>query len=85
MSEKCKQVRRHCPIGQAVQPPNQSKEGLLLPHPVPDRVMSSVSLDTFYIGLAKDEFGQLFDRVVICVFRLSRAMICEPVLLKGLT
>ena len=85
MSQKCKQVSRHCPICQAVQPPSQSKEGLLLPHPVPDRVMSSVSLDTFYIGLAKDESGPLLDSVAICVCRLSGAMICEPVLLEGLT
>ena len=85
MSGNFKQVSHHCPICRAVQPPNQSNKRLLLPHPVPDRVMSSVSVDTFYSGLAKDESGQLFDSVVICVCRLSGAMICEPLLLEGIT
>ena len=82
MSEKCKQVSHRCPICQAVQPPNQFKEGLLLPHPVSDRVVSSVSLFTFHIGLAKDESVTL---LMICVCCLPGAMICEPVPLEGLT
>ena len=58
---------------------------MLLPHPVPDRVMSSVSLDTFHIGKAKGEDGRLYDGVVVCVDRLSGVAIVEPILFEGLT
>ena len=85
LSEKCKQVSRHCPICQAVQPPHQAREGFLLPDPVPDRIMTSMSLDTFPIGPAKDDPGRLFDGVLLCVFRLSGAVICEPILFNGFT
>ena len=70
LANKCKGVSRHCPVCQAAHAPNRVKEGMLLPHPVPDRVMSSVSLDTFHIGKAKGEDGRVYDGVVVCVDRL---------------
>ena len=65
--------------------PQPGKKGMLLPHPVPDRVLSSVSLDTFHIGEAKGEDGGVYDGVVVCVDRLSGVAIVEPILFEGLT
>ena len=85
LADKCKRVSRHCPVCQAAHAPNQVKEGMLLPHPIPDRVMSSVSLDTFHIGNAKSDDGRVYDSVVVCLDRLSGVAIVEPILFEGLT
>ena len=73
------------PCLQAAYAPNQVKEGMLLPHPVPDRVMSNVSLDTFHIRKAKGKDGRVYDGVVVCVDRLSGLAIVEPILFEDLT
>ena len=65
--------------------PNQVREGMLLPHPAPDRVMFSVSLGTFHRGKAKGEDGRVYDGVVVCVDRLSGVAIMEPILFECLT
>ena len=85
LADKCKRVSRHCHVCQAAHARNQVKEGMLLPHPVPDRVTSSVSLDTFHIGKAKGEDGGVYDGVVACVDRLSGVAIVEPILFECLT
>ena len=80
--DTCKRVSRHCPVCQAAHAPNHVKEGMLLTHPVPDRVMLSISLDTFHIGKAKGEDGREYDGVVVCMDRLSGVL--EPILFEGL-
>ena len=82
--DTCKRVLRQCTVCQAAHAPNQFKEGMLLPHPVPDRVMFSISVDTFHISKAKGDDGRGYDGVVVCMDRLSGVPILEPILVEGL-
>ena len=85
LTHKCAKVAKHCPVCQATQPLNQRRRGHLEPHPVPDRVMSSVCLDLFELSPVVDDEGTTWDGVLLYTDRLSRYMIGKPICFKGLT
>lgn len=55
------------------------------PHPVPDRVMSSVCLDFFELECVKGDDGKEYNGVMLCTDRLSGYMLGEPINFTGLT
>ena len=54
------------------------------PTPVPPRLMAHVAIDIFVMPEVEHE-GEKFDRMVVCVDRLSGWMVAVPCLDKGLT
>ena len=79
----CSRVMRECETCQAAQRSHRLA-GPQEPTPVPSRLMGHVAIDVFVMPEVTHE-GEKFDRMVVCVDRLSGWMVAIPCLDKGLT
>jgi len=77
-------IRRKCLVCQACDKPNFSRRRPLAMTPIPDRFMSSVCLDVFFMPCEEWQ-GQTFDAFLLCVDRHSGWMIARPTQNAGLT
>lgn len=82
--ECAKVVRQGCVVCQACEPPNWSTKLPITPTPVPNHVMTSVSLDVFALPSAVWQ-GEAYDSLLLCVDRLSGWIIARPCRKAGLT
>ena len=73
----CRKVKKECVTCQACEPPNWNMSLPLSNTPVPDYIMTSVSLDIFALPNVLWQ-GQNFDQVLICIDRLSGWIIARP-------
>ena len=84
VEDVAKAVKRQCVTCQAAEPPNFSTDLPIHFSPVPDQIMTSVSLDVFYFGPEKWQGGS-FDSILLCVDRHSGWIIAKPCTKLGLT
>ena len=82
--EATREVRRKCVTCQVCEPPNWSTSLPISPTPVPDQIMTSVSLDVFALPQVQWD-GKKFDSLLVCVDRLSGWILARPCTKLGLT
>jgi hypothetical protein len=84
VSGEAKAVRQKCVTCQACDHPSWNNKAPLAATPIPDHIMSSVSLDIF--SLPEVQWGgETFNSLVVCVDRLSGWIIAKPTRKEGLT